>query len=51
MKRHDEQRDEGNSGCVCMLFRKLRPWAMEMAVLENTRSVHTCRPAKDNMEG
>lgn len=51
MNRYDEQWDEGNSSCVCMLLRKLRPCVMEVAELENTGSLLTCRSAKENMEG
>lgn len=36
---------------VCMSLKKLRSCAMELAELENTRSVLTCRSAKENMEG
>lgn len=36
---------------VYMLLRKLRSCAMELAALENTRTVLTCRSTKENMEG
>jgi len=49
MNRHDEQRDEGNSSCVCMLLRKLRLCATDMAKLENTAYVFL-QICKENME-
>lgn len=50
MNRRDEQWVEGNSSCLHTL-RKLRPCAMEMAELENTRAVLTRGSVKENVEG